>query len=85
MAFGTGHRSASLSQNVSQVTAIFLNGPIPASFSIIFCLFKQILQFLQQLYVKKCPYCIRCRDSNPQPSERESLPITTRPGLTAII
>ena len=23
----------------------------------------------------------RCRDSDPRPSERESLPITTRPGL----
>ena len=49
----------------------------------LFCLFsvffKQTLQFLQ--YVKKCPSSIRCRDSNPQPSECESLPITTRPGL----
>ena len=43
--------------------------------------FKQTLQFLQQIYVKKCPSSILCRDSNPQPSERESLPITTRPGL----
>ena len=30
---------------------------------------------------KKCPYSIQCRDSNPQPSERVSLPFTTRPGL----
>ena len=30
---------------------------------------------------EKCPSSIRCRDSNPRPSERESLPITTRPGL----
>ena len=37
--------------------------------------------FLQQIYVKKCPSSIRCRDSNPRPSECESLPITTRPGL----
>ena len=43
--------------------------------------FKQTTQFLQQIYVKKCPSSIRCRDSNPRPSERESLPITTRPGL----
>ena len=50
-------------------------------FSFIFGLFKQTLQFLQQLYVKKCPSSIRCRDSNPRPSECESLPITTRPGL----
>ena len=30
---------------------------------------------------EKCPSSIRCRDSNPWPLERESLPITTRPGL----
>ena len=28
-----------------------------------------------------CPSSIRYRDSNPRPSDRESLPITTRPGL----
>ena len=28
-----------------------------------------------------CPSSIRCRDSNPRPFERESPPITTRPGL----
>ena len=60
---------------------IFLNGPTPASFSFIFGLFKQTLQFLQQKYVKKCPSSKRCRDSNPQPLEFESLPITTKPGL----
>ena len=30
---------------------------------------------------EKNPSSIWCQDSNPQPSERESLPITTRPGL----
>ena len=30
---------------------------------------------------EKYPSSIRCRDSNPRPLERESLPITTRPGL----
>ena len=30
---------------------------------------------------EKCPSSIWCRDSNPQPLERESLPIITRPGL----
>ena len=30
---------------------------------------------------EKCPSSIRCRDSNPRPSECESLPFTTRPGL----
>ena len=30
---------------------------------------------------EKCPSSIRYRDLNPQPLERETLPITTRPGL----
>ena len=30
---------------------------------------------------EKCPSSIQCWDSNPQPSEHESAPITTRPGL----
>ena len=59
----------------------YKNGPTPASFSFIFSLFKQTLQFLQQIYVKKCPSSIRCRDSNPRPLEHEFLPKTTRPGL----
>ena len=41
----------------------------------------QTLKFLQQINVKKCPSSRRCWDSNPQPLEQESLPITTRPGL----
>ena len=52
----------------------------PASFLFIFGLFKQTsLQFLQQIYVKKCPSSIRCWNLNPQPSEHEPPPITTRP------
>ena len=31
------------------------NGPTPASFPFIFGLFKQTIQFLQQINVKKCP------------------------------
>ena len=57
------------------------NGPTTASFSLIFGLFKQTLQLLQQIYVKKCTSSIRYQESNPQPSECESLPITTSPGL----
>ena len=63
------------------VYLFFFNGPIPASFSFIFGFFKQTLQFLQQIYVNKCPSSIQCWDANPQPLERESLPITTGPGL----
>ena len=59
--------------------------PTPASFLFIFGLFKQTLQFLQQINVKKCPSSIRCRDLNPQPLEHESRPITTRPGLQVIL
>ena len=48
----------------------------------IFGLFKQTsLQFLQQIYVQKCPFSIWCLDSNSLCSEHESPPITTRPGL----
>ena len=31
--------------------------------------------------MKKCPSSIWCWDSNPQPLEFESPPITTRPGI----
>ena len=36
--------------------------------------------FYNKIY-EKCPSSIQCRDSNPRPLKRESLPITTRPGL----
>ena len=35
--------------------------------------------------MKRCPSSIRCRDLNPRPSECESLPITTRPGLPPLL
>ena len=62
------------------------NGPTPAPFMFIFSLFKYTIQFLQQINVKnvkmsKCPSSIWSWDSNPQPFEYESSPITTRPGL----
>ena len=59
---------------------VFLKGPFSSSLSFIFGLFKHIIQILQQINVKKCPYSIRCRDSNSQPFDYES-PLTTRPGL----
>ena len=34
----------------------------PGLFFVYFCLFKQILQFLQQINVKKCPSSIQCWD-----------------------
>ena len=38
-------------------------------------------KFLQKIFVKKCPSSVQCRDSNSWSLERESPPITTRPGL----
>ena len=52
----------------------------PGLFFIYFRLFKHTLQFLQQINVKKCPSSIWFQDSNSQPLEHESPPITTRPG-----
>ena len=46
----------------------------PGLFFVYFRLFKQTLQFLQQICVKKCPSSIWCWDSNPQPSGHESPP-----------
>ena len=46
-----------------------------------FRLFKQKLQFLQQINVKKCPSSIRHKDPNSQPSDYKPPPLTTRPGL----
>ena len=46
--------------------------------SLIFGLFKQKLQFLQQYMWKMS---IQYRDSNPRPLGNESPPITTRPGF----
>ena len=41
----------------------------------------QTFQCLQQIHSDQCPSSIRYWGSNPQPSEHESPPITTRPGL----
>ena len=75
----------SLSINVTVCHVFFKYGPTPASFLFSFSLFKQTIQFLQQINVKKCPSSIQCRDLNPRPFEHESSPITTRPGLPPTI
>ena len=63
-------------------TIYFLLMGHPRTLLIYFCLFKQTLQFLQQIYVKMlCPSKLWCRDLNPQPSEHGSSPITTRLGF----
>ena len=62
------------------------NGPTPASFSFIFGLFKQTIQFLQQINVKKCHVhpvyntWIRTHDL----SNMSCLPLTTRSGRNCI-
>ena len=60
---------------------IFLKWANSGLFYIDFCLFKQTLQFLQQINVEKCPSSIRRQDLNSQLSDNESAPLTTRPGL----
>ena len=57
----------------------------PRLFFIYFRRFQHTLQFLQQIIVKKCPSSIWCQDSNSQPLEHESPPITTRPGLFVLL
>ena len=53
---------------LSLLLLFFFKWANPDPFSFIFGLFKQTLQILQQIYVKKFPSSIRCRDSNPRPS-----------------
>ena len=57
-----------------------INGPTPAYF-----LFFSIFSIKNQnFYKKSCEYCpsnIRHQDSNSQPTDYESPPLTTRPGL----
>ena len=59
----------------------FLMGQPRPLFSFIFGLFKQTIQFLQQINMQKCRSSKRRQDSNPQPLAHKSSPITTRPGL----
>ena len=50
----------------------FWKRAIPGLFFVCFRIFKQTLQFLQQINVKKCPSSIQRSDSNPGPSGHES-------------
>ena len=76
--FGRGDTAI---QRLINTLTIFFKWAIHGLFLFIFDLFKQTLQFFQQICVKKCPSSIWCRDSNPQPSERESLPTGSFPVL----
>ena len=66
---------------ISQQGFFKKNGPCTASYSFIFGLFKQIIQFLQLINVKKFPFSIWRWYSNPHPLAHELSPITTTPGL----
>ena len=59
------------------------NGPTPASFSLIFGLFKQTIQFLQQINVKNVQISIQyiAPGFDPLTFWTESSLLTTRPGL----
>ena len=46
----------------------------------LFLSFQTHIIILQQINVKKCTSSIQCQDSNSQPLEHKSPPITTRPG-----
>ena len=60
----------------------FNNGPTPASFIGYFLPFQaNIISIFITNICEKCPSSIWCRDSNPRPLERESTPVTTKPGL----
>ena len=61
---------------------MFFKWANPGLFFAYVCLFKQTLQFLQQIIAKKCPSSIWRWDSNSQPSDYESPPLTTRPTVT---
>ena len=50
-------------------------------FRLFLVFFKQTIQRVQQINVKKCPSITQCWDSNSQPSNYESPPLTTRRGL----
>ena len=63
----------------------FLKGHPRPLFVYFWSFIKQTLQILQQINVTKCPSTTCCWDSNSQPSECESPPITTRPGLTYFV
>ena len=66
---------------------LFFKWAIPGLFFIYFRLFKQTIHFFTTNICGKmlCPSKIWRRDLNPQPSEHEPPPITTRPGLPPLI
>ena len=62
----------------------FLNGPSPASIPFIF-VFQKNFTIFTTIKCEKCPSFKWCWDSKPRPSEHESPPITTRPGIYILV
>ena len=57
------------------------NGPCPTSFRLFSSFQTNIIAIFTTNKCEKFPSSKQCWDSNPQPLEHESPPITTRPGL----
>ena len=81
MTYGVGNNFSTNWAATTDRKFFLKNGPTSASFSFIFGLFKQTIEFLQQINVKKCIQYMTHRDSNPRPLEHESSPLTTTPVL----
>ena len=65
---------------------IFLkNWANPGLFFVYFWSFQTNNTIFTTNQCEKCPSSIRRWDSNPRPLERESTPITTRPGLPPLM
>ena len=63
---------------------IILCGAIPGLYSVYFWYCSSNQSIFTINYFEKCAFSIWCWDSNAQPLERESPPITARPGLPPI-
>ena len=72
-----------LGNSAKPISNSFFNWPTPASFSFIFGLFKQPIQFLQQINVKNVQVSIQymAPGFEPKPYEHDLSPTTTRSGL----
>ena len=64
------------------ILVVHTNQALVFKWAVYFRLFyKHALKKFQQINVKKCPFSTQYWVSNPQPTEYESTPTTTRPGL----
>ena len=73
-----------MNETVRAIIKLYKMGK-PWPLFVYFRLFKQTLQFLLEINVKKCPSSIWRRDLSSKPSDNESPPLTTRPGLMPLI